>query len=208
MGVPKKVAVAAAFLLAISIAGVLVKSTFASKPLLPNAATIEAVGPSLIAGAGSWSSDWTGAGPRGPQISIFRPSLALSDYRIAFQGQIENKSIGWVFRAANQKNYYVTRIEMKKRGLTPDIVVAHYAVINGEETQRTETPLPFQAHIDTVYKVRCDIYGAQFKTYLQDKLVDSWTDDRLKSGGFGLLSDGGDRAQIRLIQLYELRAGR
>ena len=117
-----------------------------------------------------------------------------------------------MFRAANPRNYYVSRIEIEKGGLQPKVNVVHYAYINGEETQRTATPLPFTVHLDTVYKVRSDVYGAEFKTYVQEKLVDSWSDDRLKTGGFGLLTERGDRSQVRpgaaiRIEGRELAAG-
>jgi len=209
MGMGKRVALGAGFMIALFIAGVLLKSTFASKgPPMPSMPTVEAVGPGLVSGAGGWTSDWNGAGPKGRQISMFRPSLALGDYRIEFQGQIESTSIGWVFRAVNPKNYYATRLEMTKAGLEPSVVLAHYAVINGEETQRTEIALPFKVQLDTVYKVRTDVFGSEFRTYIQEKLVDDWADDRLKTGGFGLLNDPGDRAQIRMVQLHELNAAK
>ena len=210
MPTQKRVALGASFLLALFIAGVFLRSTFASKSTPPTASvtTVEAVGPSLISNGNDWSTDWNGAGSQGRQISILRPSLTLADYRMQFQGEIQNKSIGWIYRAANPKNYYASRLQITKSGLNPTVVIAHYAVINGEETQRTETPLPMPVHLDTVYKVRTDVFGSQFKIYLKDTLIDSWSDDRLKTGGFGLLSEPGDRAQLRLVQLFELRAGK
>lgn len=207
MSMSKKVAVGAGLALALALGGFFLKSSFASKSPTVTAATgVDAVGPSLVSGSGGWASDWAGLNAK-RQISFLRSSANLADYRILFQGEIQNKTIGWIYRAKDPKNFYMTRIEMVKPGLTPRVVVAHYVYIDGDETARVETPLPFPVHIDTVYKVRTDVYGNRFKTYIQDKLVESWTDDRLKSGGFGLVTERADRSQVRLIQLFELRAG-
>jgi hypothetical protein len=205
----KRVAVAAGFVIALTISGLLLKSTFASKtaPATSSTETIVA-SRGLVMQQDGWIADWGGAGPQGRRISMYRPSENVPDYRIEFQGQIENRSIGWIYRAASPANYYASRIAMTKSGLNPTVVVTHFAVINGQESERSEKPLPFEARLDTLYKVRTDVYGSQFKTYLQGQLVDSWTDDRLKSGAFGLLSERSDRTQVRLVQLFELQAGR
>ena len=55
------------------------------------------------------------------EISILRPSLNLTDYRIEFQAQIESKAIGWVFRAKDRKNFYVAKLEIVKPGLEPTV---------------------------------------------------------------------------------------
>lgn len=208
MNVKKRIAVGTGLLVAAVLAGFFLTSGVASKGTpVTKAANIEPVGASLVAGQGGWSSDWAGAGS-GRRIALLRSSASLSDYRIEFQGQIEQKSIGWIFRGVNSRNFYAQRIEMTKSGLSPTVIIAHFTVINGEDAQRTEKPIPFPVHLDTTYKVRTDVFGSQFKTYLGDTLVDSWSDDRFKTGGFGLLSEAGDRTQVRLVQLFELRAGK
>ena len=210
MGLSQRIAIGLGLVIALSIGGFFLNSSFASKPSASAnpAARVEPIGPGLVAGAGGWASDWTGSGPKGRQISLFRPSIQLADYRIEFQGQIESKSIGWVFRAVDPRNYYASRLEMVKSGLEPTVVLVHYAMVDGRESLRRESPVPFKVKLDTVYKVRTDIFGNQFRTYLQEQLADEWSDDRLKKGGFGLMTDPGDRAQIRLVQLHELRAGK
>lgn len=209
MNTQTRIAVSAGLLIATLVAGYFLKSSLGatSGPAVARAANIDAVGPNLTSGVNGWSPDWAGPGAA-RQISLFRPSLGLADYRIEFQGQIESKTIGWIFRASDAKNYYGTRIEMTKPGLTPTVVVKHFTMLQGTEVDAVETPLPFPVHVDTLYKVRTDVYGGQFRTYLQGTLVDSWSDDRLKSGGFGLLNERGDRSQVRMVQLFELKAGR
>jgi hypothetical protein len=210
MPMSKRLAIGAGFVLALGIAGLLLRTTFASKtdPTVVNAAAPAAVGPSLSTAAGGWIADWGNVGLRGKQISLLRSSQALADYRIEFQTQIDGKSVGWVFRAADPKNYYATSLETTKPGLNPKVIVAHYTQVDGEQAQRVETPLPFPVHIDTVYKVRTDIFGSQFRTYVQGQLVDSWSDNRFRTGGFGLQSERTERSPIRMLQLFELKAGK
>jgi hypothetical protein len=206
----RRIAVILGLLLAALLVGYLMKQAFASKPA-PKAqfSRLEAYGPTIGSGDTGWSLDWAGqkneGGIPGRQIYIFRPSLSMSDYRIEFKGQIEAKGLGWVFRAANPRNYYLMKLEMAQAGLEPKVMVSRTAVINGEETQKSRAELPMRVRLDTVYSVRTDVFGTTFRTYIQDQLVDTWVDDRLKSGGFGLVRDAGELSQVRLIQLQGLR---
>src|SRR5580704_14341228 len=43
-------------------------------------------------------------------LRIWNPSLNLKNYQVDFSGQIERKSLSWVFRAADEKNYYATKL--------------------------------------------------------------------------------------------------
>jgi hypothetical protein len=54
--------------------------------------------------------------------------------------------------------------------------------------------------------VRLDVRGDKFSTYVQGKLVDFWTDSKIKLGGAGFFSDAGERASIKSSQLAYLPA--
>lgn len=204
----RRIAVAVGLLLAIMLIGYLIKQSFAGKVSpQPAESRLETYGPSLASDAGwsLWTSQKKIGSIPGRQIYIFRPSLTMSDYRVEFQGQIEARGLGWLFRAANERNYYLMKLEMAKAGLQPKVILSRTAVINGEETQKSQVELPMQARLDTVYKIRTDVWGSTFKTYIQDRLVDTWVDDRLTAGGFGLVGDAGEPSNVRLIQLQGLR---
>jgi hypothetical protein len=205
----KRAVLMLSFVLSMVIAGYLLRGAFAAKApsAAPPAAPVESVGASLMVGEGGWAADWSGPGQgalAGRRISIYLPSLPLSDYRIEFQGQIESKSLGWVFRAANPHNYYALKLETIKPGLNPTVALVRSVVLNGVETEGLKIPLPFPVRIETTYRVRTDVLGSTFKTYVQDQLVDTWKDDRLPIGGFGLLTDRGERAEVQSVQLYAL----
>jgi hypothetical protein len=170
----------------------------------------DATAPSLVMGGGGWTTTWglDVAANKGKQISIYRPSIAMTDYRLEFRGQIERKALGWVFRAADARNYYVMKLETIKPGPQPVVALVKYAVIEGKETTRTQIMLPFDVALDTIYQVRFDARGDKFTTYVQNKLVDYWTDDRIKTGGTGFYNDTGERGQINSSQVAYLTAGK
>ena len=157
----------------------------------------------MVIGGGGWTTTWGSDTPanRGKQISIYRPSMTMPDYRFEFRGQIERKALGWIFRASNPKNYYVMKLDTIKPGPNPLVALVKYAVIDGKETTRTQVMLPFEIKANTVYQVRLDVSGDKFSTYIQDKLVDYWTDNRIKLGGAGFYTDPGERSQIKSSQV-------
>jgi hypothetical protein len=156
-------------------------------------------GSALPAGEAGWITDW-GADPgvrRTRQISILRSSQTLTDYRIEMNGQIESKAIGWVFRAQDPKNFYVTKLEIVKPGLEPTVALVRFAIINGEEQAHAQLPLPMKVRLDTMYKIRFDALGNHFTTYVQDEKVDDWTDDHVKTGGVGFYRERGEDATLK-----------
>jgi hypothetical protein len=160
-----------------------------------------------LGGAG-WTSNWGADAPvnKGKQISLFRPSMAIPDYRIEVHGQIERKALGWVFRAHDPKNYYVMKLEWIKPGPRPITALIKYAVIDGKETTRTQVLLSLPAlSMTTMYRVRTDVKGSKFTTYVNDQVVDYWTDDRLKVGGAGIYVDPGERALVKNTSIAALR---
>ena len=173
------------------------------KSTAAGAATGDGVGPSIMMGEGGWITDWAGdtrSEHRGRHVTMYRPSLTLSDYRIEFQARIENKSIGWVFRAANPDNYYVMKIQQ----VAGRLELARFQVIDGSEKQAGSVRLPADIHPDALLTIRVDARGPRFATFVQGQSVDLWTDEQLKSGGVGFLNDRGERAHIQSVQISYL----
>ncbi len=146
-----------------------------------------------------WIQDWfadRAGGKQGRHVDVLRGSLTSRDYRLLFEGQIERGALGWVFRA-DEKSFYVEKIQVLTPGRDPVVALVRFAVINGVEQPRVQVPLALQAHLDTLYKVRMDIVGDKFTTWLQDEKVDQWTDNQIAVGGVGLYYDSGDSAKLR-----------
>ncbi|HML18094.1 MAG TPA: hypothetical protein VK419_13790, partial [Bryobacteraceae bacterium] len=160
---------------------------------------VETQAPALSAGDSAWITDW-GAEPgvrRQHDISVLRPSMSLTDYRMEFQAQIEHKTLGWIYRARDGKNYYVSRLEIVKPGLNPTVALIRFAVINGQEQPHAEVPLPIPVHLETVYSIRFDAVGDRFTTFVEDQKVDDFTDDRIKTGGVGLYNEHGEQPGLK-----------
>jgi outer membrane biosynthesis protein TonB len=177
------------------------------------AGTSAASGPQVVssplADDGQWLLDW-GTEPgvrRTHDIYIRKSSLTLSDYRVEFQEQMENRALGWVYRARDSKNYYVCRLEVVKPGAEPGVALVRYAVVNGEEQPRTQIPLTFSppVHLDTIYKIRFEALGSHFTTWAQDQKIDDWTDDRFKVGGVGLFNEHGAKPVTLNLSLLVIK---
>ena len=155
-------------------------------------------------GAEDWGRHWqydpAGFVLTGP-LAIYTPSKRLSDYTFEFLGQIETRSLNWVFRAADLQNYYAMKIVLTNSGPLPEANLVRYAVIHGKAGKPVQTRLPLTVSRDTLYRVQTDVRGADFSVSVLGQMVASWTDDRLMSGGVGFFSDRGERARLRWVQV-------
>jgi hypothetical protein len=149
--------------------------------------------------SGGWIEDWANAAKSNRRISVLSGSLKLSDYRLELQAQIEAKSVGWVFRGLNPRNYYVAKLETIKPGLEPTVALVHFAVVDGHDENRVEVPLPMKVRVDTTYKIRFEAMGTHFSAWVQGQKIDEWTDSRFGSGGVGLFSDKDEHAALQGI---------
>lgn len=161
-------------------------------------------------GLGSWSGSdgWAKTWKYGEasflepgQLALYTPTVNMRDYTMQFLGQIERRSLNWVFRAVDSKNYYAMRIVITKSGPLPQASVVRYAVINGKEVGTKTLPLPFPVHSDTLYLVKMEVRGDSFVTYIQSQVVDNFTDGRLESGGVGFFSPRGDKSFLRWVEV-------
>ncbi|MCC6719608.1 MAG: hypothetical protein IT555_17130, partial [Acetobacteraceae bacterium] len=132
-------------------------------------------------GGDNWSTQWSydaaGFLNTGP-LALYSPSMSLSIYRVEVLGQIERKSLGWVFRAKDLKNYYVTKITLVRGGPLPTAMIERYVVLDGKESRHERRPLPLQIRTDTLYRVKLDVNGEDFTLTVQGQLVDHWCDSR------------------------------
>jgi hypothetical protein len=170
--------------------------------LSPAAPPVSATGSEM--GESGWVTDWASdpAGSRrGRQITLYRPSIGLANYRMEFVGRIERKSLGWVFRAADTRNYHVMKLEVVRHGAFPAVALTRFPVIQGVEGARVERMLPIMVRDDTAFSVRLDASGPRFAVSIQGQVVDVWTDDRLKTGGVGFLNEREERGKAHSIRI-------
>lgn len=148
----------------------------------------------------SWSYDAAGF-VRPGALAIYRPSLELSDYRLEFLAQIDQKAMGFVFRASDLSNYYAVTFVIAQPGPLPVVELVRYGVIKGKEGPHVVRRLPMVVRNDTWYRVRLDVRGQDFTLMIQDQVADYWSEGRLKQGGIGFFCGRGERARLRWVEV-------
>jgi hypothetical protein len=158
-------------------------------------------------GETGWNSEWVTdrvGSALGRQISLYRPSALISDYHLKFTGRIERKSLDWVFRAADSRNYQVGKLQASRPG--GPLTLIRFAVVRGVEDPHIQIRLPFVSASGPL-KVRLDAIRSRFTIYVQDKVVEDWQDDRLKTGGVGFLNEREEQGQVESVEISFQKAG-
>jgi hypothetical protein len=176
----------------------------AAAPKVPAPISVEA-GPALQVSPTLWTplSEW----PR--RVSVVRGSMNLTDFRMDFQSPTKWKSIGWIFRAEDSKNFYALKLETVVPALgipkpapessSPEsstVVLKRFTVIDGRDEMATQVPLSTAFRPGAMFKIRTEAVGNKFTTWISNWKVDEWTDARLGGGGVGLFSDHGEAAAV------------
>jgi hypothetical protein len=143
----------------------------------------------------TWAYDKEGF-VRPGRLALYKPSRDMSDYKMEFLAQIERKGVNWVFRAADEQNYYAMKLAVTEPGPRPLVALMRYQVIDGKKESRGEAPLQVMMHNNRPYRVSVDVKGNHFLTSIEGQVVDSWSDDRLKTGGVGFFAEGSEKARV------------
>jgi hypothetical protein len=162
---------------------------------------------SEMGGAGwitEWASDSAGSA-RGRQIALYRPSISMSDYRLQFLGRIEQRSLGWVFRAADSSNYYAAKLEADPGASA--LTLTRFAVIGGFEGLHIQRTLRLDPGAAEMLKIALEARGPRFTISVQNQVVDDWEDDRLTSGGLGFLNEREERGEVQSVQMAFPKGG-
>jgi hypothetical protein len=150
----------------------------------------------------NWSRDSAGS-VRPGELGLYIKSIPLSDYRMEFRGLIDRKSLSFVYRAVDFDNYYAASLTEASAGPIPEVALERYAVIDGKAGPRTRVRLPFTVRADTLYRVQVEAQGNRFATFVNDQFVDSFTDNRLPSGGVGFFSASDESARICWLRIVD-----
>ena len=178
------------------------------RPADSEAAEVKASSAMEMRGAGwvsEWASDVAGSA-RGRQLTLYRPSIALSDYSLEFSGYIERRSLGWVFRAADSSNYYAAKLEAVDPG-TSHLAITRFAVIHGVEGPHIQRSLTLTPSPTETLNVRLEARGPRFTILIQDRVVEDWEDDQLKVGGLGFLNEREELGQIKSLRISFPKGG-
>ena len=150
--------------------------------------------------ASSWGYDSTGL-VRAGQMAIYKPSENLTDYYFEITTSLDRRSVGWIYRAKDLENYYASRLVVTRPGPVPTIALERYAVINGKPGKIQHISIPTSSRGDSVFSIAVQATGNTFTTYWQGQIIDSYSDDKLSSGGVGLYAPRGEESRIFRISL-------
>ena len=136
-------------------------------------------------------------------LRLWSRSTSLQNYQMEFEGQIEKRSLSWAFRATDAKNYYAAKIVITKPGPLPNAGLVRYVMLNGQEWDRVQLPLPLTLERGGNYRVRVAVQDDHFVTYLNGQAISSWSDKRLPRGGVGFFAEDDDEQKVAWVNLSE-----
>jgi hypothetical protein len=150
--------------------------------------------------ASAWSYDQNGFVNPGA-LSLFEPSMHLTNYDLDAVLQIESKGVGLVFRAASSRTYQAVQLLLEGSEAMPSLTVERYAMIAGHVSRVVRKPYPQQFRSDTLYRVHAEVRGNAFSLYVQGNLMDYWSDTRLTAGGVGLFCSRGEHGRVVWVRV-------
>lgn len=145
------------------------------------------------------AEDPTGSGVR-RRFSLYGTVAPMTDYIVEFNGHVLTRSLGWVVRVSDSRNYYALRLELAKSGPMSEVELVRFAVVDGEQGAAKRIAVPVAVRNQTM-KVRVDVVGPRITTYVEGRAVDYWNDTRLRAGTFGFMNDKEGRAEIGSVRV-------
>jgi hypothetical protein len=152
-----------------------------------------------LGGTDDWRVD--AAGVRTGSLALFAPSLEMADYDLEFLARIENRSVSWVFRAANFNDFYQATLAVTPSG---GYELKRRAFIGGVAEAAMAWPVAIASSTPaarSAVTVRTRTSGNTFSISLDGKVIDTWTDARLALGGIGFVSAPDDRARLYWVKV-------
>lgn len=166
------------------------------------------------AGGGADGGQWTSeraldaaGSARGRWLYLFHPASPMPDLRFEFVGGIERRSLGWVFRAADPRNYYAAKLETGQPGMRLP-ALTRFAVIGGVEGPHIQRPLSFPLPGGKMWRIRMEAHGARFTISVENRVVEDWEDDRIKTGAVGFLNERDERGRVGSLRISFPEGGR
>ena len=150
----------------------------------------------------SWSIDGSGSAQPG-RLALFSPTTRLTDYRFDFQSQILTKGLGLALRATDTSNYQAVKLGLVKPGPLSSMTLLRYAVIDGHEGPKTETPIHLTFQNEALTKVQVTVQEDHISVTVNGVFADAWSDSRFKSGGIGFFADKGEVARVRSVHVID-----
>ena len=137
-------------------------------------------------------------------MRIWQRSTNLSNYDMDFVGQIEQHGMSFAYRAADDRNYYATKLSINRGAANAhNGAVTRLVMLAGKEVERISLPIPLSLERGRSYRVHLSVNGSRFTTAVNGQTVSSWSDSRIGKGGVGFFSEDGDVSTVRWVSVSE-----
>jgi len=141
--------------------------------------------------------------PKVGTLRLWSKSVALQNYEMEFQGQVEKRSLSWAVRASDQNNYYGTKLMITRPGVSPNASIIHFTIMNGHEVDSHTEAAQVTLEKGKNYRVRVSAEDNHFNTYLDGQLIGHWSNEKLHRGGVGFFVDDQDPQQVAWVSVSE-----
>jgi hypothetical protein len=149
-----------------------------------------------VGGVQDWKVDV--AGVRTGSMALFMPTLDMEDYDLEFLARIDARSINWVVRAAGEDQHLrCTLCAREDNQLEFSRVLVRGGAAEAAIVAATRVPGKKRSAVT----VRTTVSGSSFAVSVDGKTVDTWTEERLPSGGVGFTGTPDDRARLYWVKI-------
>jgi hypothetical protein len=156
-----------------------------------------------VGGVNDWPVDV--AGVRTGSLAIFMPTLDLTDYELEFLGRIDAKTINWVVRATNLEQHILCTLTLREGN---QLEFSRSAVIGGV----AEPPVVAETRVAgkkrSAVTIHTSVSGDDFAVQVDGNAIDTWTEERLPSGGVGFMGTPEDRARLYWVKVSSQSTGK
>ena len=150
---------------------------------------------------------WDGAGsslsPAGylrvNGLTLHNATMKLRDYRLDFDFRIEAGMLGWVVRAADDKNYYAFELRRDNARDDSGYQLRRYLFSNGRRAESSLSDLSLGPAGNDLNHMSVRVSGDTIQTLFNGSGVDRWKENRYSQGGVGFYGGPQDTALVRRV---------
>jgi hypothetical protein len=121
----------------------------------------------------------------------------MIDYDLEFLARIDQKSLSWVFRAADEQNYHLATLSTSPQGRT----FTRSSVIEDVPGLSVTTPVRQAGGPRAAVTILTRVRGNDFTVSIDGETIERWSDNRLATGGVGFLGAPDQRARLYWVRL-------
>jgi hypothetical protein len=149
-----------------------------------------------VGGVEDWKMDV--AGVRTGSMALFMPTLDLTDYELEFLARIDTATLNWVVRAAGLDQH----VRCTLTAVADSLVEFSRTFVKGGTAEATVVASKRVAGKKRAsLTVKTNVSGDSFAVMVNGETIDSWTENRLPSGGVGFTGTAEDRARLYWVKV-------